>query len=369
MTKLKNIRYQWRDLNDLIVSDRPFTLVLFRLSSKPHLGEALGVEEDRITSFIREYVDLAISINHKDSLTFQMENDQILSIVFAQEGESEVMTDSLTAIKHALDLENEYCFLTIAVCSRTRQFNEAYRRALDIMKTRLYNDETQILCESKRKESFVRLTPVQENEFDVNLVNGNLNAADQIVRRLLAQLRKKEASAIQVTELAGQIVQRVQKALHLHRPDAELAQQLEDRLSKCFTYEQLEQQISDILGETVKLIQDKKEKRDPIIDFVQDYLRAHYSGDITLDMLADKLNISRSYLSTYFKERTGINFVDYVNSIRIHNAKQLLSQSDMKIQKAALQVGYQNINSFNRMFKKFTGLTPSEFRKNELVSD
>ncbi|MNW01185.1 HTH-type transcriptional regulator YesS [compost metagenome] len=81
--------------------------------------------------------------------------------------------------------------------------------------------------------------------------------------------------------------------------------------------------------------------------------------------MADKLHITRSYLSTYFKEKTGINFVDYVNSVRIDKAKKLLLNPAIRIQDAAQFVGYQNINSFNRMFKKSTGFTPSEFRRNE----
>jgi two-component system response regulator YesN len=114
------------------------------------------------------------------------------------------------------------------------------------------------------------------------------------------------------------------------------------------------------------LIKEIKEKKDHIIQFVYDYLENNYDKDITLDVVADKLNISRSYLSSYFKEKTGTNFVDYVNSVRIDKAKKLLLNPDIRIQDAAQFVGYQNINSFNRMFKKFTGFTPSEFRKNEL---
>jgi YesN/AraC family two-component response regulator len=369
MNKLKNIRFHLSDLNDLIVSDKPFTLILFRLTYKPQLMDSLGVEEDRATSFIREYVDLAVSMHHQESLTFQMENDQILSIVFPQQGDSEDMSESLAAIKQTLDLEKDYCFLTIAVCSRSKHFNEAYRRALGILNSRVFNDETQILYEPKRKDHFVVLTPMQEDEFDVNLINGNVDAAMQIVKRALAQLHKKEAGADQVMKFAEQIAQRIRNALLRHQPEADSAHDADVRLSDCFTYEQLEQRLFERIREAGQRIRDKKEKRDPIVDFVQEYLQTHYTQDITLDLLADKLNISRSYLSTYFKEKTGIYFIDYVNSFRIQKAKQLLAKSDIKIHEAAAQVGYQNINSFNRMFKKFTGVTPSEYRRSELVSD
>ncbi|WP_309121897.1 helix-turn-helix domain-containing protein [Paenibacillus sp.] len=80
--------------------------------------------------------------------------------------------------------------------------------------------------------------------------------------------------------------------------------------------------------------------------------------------IAEKLDITGGYLSTYFKEKTGMNFLDAVNDVRIRKARELLDRaSGLKIQDVAARVGYQNLNSFNRMFKKFTGLTPSEYRQ------
>ncbi|WP_308639614.1 helix-turn-helix domain-containing protein [Paenibacillus silvisoli] len=119
-----------------------------------------------------------------------------------------------------------------------------------------------------------------------------------------------------------------------------------------------------VSSDRVKLqANDKKAHKDGIIDFVKSYMEQHYREDVTLDMLSDKLGITASYLSTYFKAKTGMNFIDYINNYRIELAKSLLCAADMRIQDVASQVGYHNINSFNRMFKKISGVTPSEFRK------
>ena len=100
-----------------------------------------------------------------------------------------------------------------------------------------------------------------------------------------------------------------------------------------------------------------------MLAYMLDYLDKHYGENINLNLVADKLNLSPGYLSTFFKEKQGINFSDYLNNLRISHAKELLMNVDLRIQEIALQVGYLNVNSFIRMFKRASGLTPGEYRK------
>lgn len=58
-----------------------------------------------------------------------------------------------------------------------------------------------------------------------------------------------------------------------------------------------------------------------------------------------------------------MNFSEYVNGLRMRRAKQLLTSLHLKIQEIASAVGYQNVNSFIRMFKRYSGMTPGEYRK------
>ncbi|HZG75483.1 MAG TPA: AraC family transcriptional regulator, partial [Paenibacillus sp.] len=109
----------------------------------------------------------------------------------------------------------------------------------------------------------------------------------------------------------------------------------------------------------------KAEPKDAVTSFVVDYVNNHLSEEIYLDALAEKLNLSSGYLSSYFKEKTGTNIVEYVNETRIRKATELLVETRMKVQDVAEAVGYRNITSFNRMFKKYTGLKPSEYRKGD----
>jgi len=134
-------------------------------------------------------------------------------------------------------------------------------------------------------------------------------------------------------------------------------------------YERLGE-LRDFLTEMLDLgIAKVKEKRggrerNDTIDRMLRYIQEHYMrSDLSLNLLADEFSLSVSYLSKMFKEQMECNFIDYVMDIRMCKAKELVERTDEKIRDIAEKVGYTNVNSFVRIFKKSTGLTPSEYRE------
>lgn len=101
---------------------------------------------------------------------------------------------------------------------------------------------------------------------------------------------------------------------------------------------------------------------DDVIEKIQIYIRRNYQKELSQEYLSSLFYINRSYLSTLFKERTGQKFVDYLNNVRIAKSKELLTQTDKKMYQIAKSVGYDNVKYFFRIFKKFTGMTPEEYR-------
>lgn len=93
------------------------------------------------------------------------------------------------------------------------------------------------------------------------------------------------------------------------------------------------------------------------------YMRNHYTEDITLGALADYARVSPIYLSGLIKKETHLSLSDNVNKIRIAQSKNLLIHTDRTLNEIAHTVGYNYQNHFSRIFKKFTGITPLEFRK------
>ena len=91
------------------------------------------------------------------------------------------------------------------------------------------------------------------------------------------------------------------------------------------------------------------------------YIDIHYADNITLEYAAGRMNFSTSHFSKTFKKLMGINFVTYLNVVRVERAAYELRHTEKKITDIALNCGFNNIRTFNRVFKEITGCTPSEF--------
>ncbi|NIK76570.1 two-component system response regulator YesN [Paenibacillus castaneae] len=98
------------------------------------------------------------------------------------------------------------------------------------------------------------------------------------------------------------------------------------------------------------------------IKLLLDYMSANFTHDISLKDAAEMINMSESYLSTIFKKETGLGFTDWINLLRIDHAARFLVDTNLPSYLIAEQVGYENINYFGRIFKKFKGVSPQKYR-------
>lgn len=93
-----------------------------------------------------------------------------------------------------------------------------------------------------------------------------------------------------------------------------------------------------------------------------EYIAAHFAEEITLTDVADEIHLNPSYLSTLFKQVTGVSFKEYLNRIRIEEAQRLLTNTDYPIMHIAVSCGFSDQSYFTKVFKKHTGLTPKQYR-------
>lgn len=89
---------------------------------------------------------------------------------------------------------------------------------------------------------------------------------------------------------------------------------------------------------------------------------ADLTGDLSLSALADMQNISSGYLSTLFKKEVGQTLTDYVNSRRVEQAASMLRTGTLQVQTVAQYCGIPDVNYFSKLFKRYTGVSPKEFR-------
>lgn len=117
------------------------------------------------------------------------------------------------------------------------------------------------------------------------------------------------------------------------------------------------QEMFEARSETGVILSDDSVKE------IMDYIDARLTEDLVLGEVARHFSLSIGYLSTLIKRKTGITYSEYIIRGRIRKAKELLADPGLSIQEIVLLVGYKDYFHFNKLFKKYVGLTPSKFRK------
>lgn len=107
--------------------------------------------------------------------------------------------------------------------------------------------------------------------------------------------------------------------------------------------------------------------RDNVLKILE-YCSAHYKEDLTVESVAAQLQLSRSCVSHIFSDRISISFSDYVNSLRLSEATDILSNQDYSITEVANLSGFPTIRTFNRAFRKHFGMTPTTYRKTKKMA-
>ena len=111
------------------------------------------------------------------------------------------------------------------------------------------------------------------------------------------------------------------------------------------------------------------EKRTQLLKQVSDYIKKHYTEPLCLDNMASFCGYSRYYFAHYFKEATGMSFMDYLAAFRLERAAVRMEVSGESFTEIAYACGFQNIRTFNRMFRKYYHITPTEYRRQQLLQN
>ena len=93
------------------------------------------------------------------------------------------------------------------------------------------------------------------------------------------------------------------------------------------------------------------------------YIQKNYKNDISLLTIASSFSMSKGHFCRFFKEMTGMTFIEYVNYYRINESCELLKKTDFPIRIVAEMTGYRNVSYFNRTFQKYIHMNPQEYRK------
>lgn len=250
--------------------------------------------------------------------------------------------------------------------------NSAYEEALEAMEYKMVMGYSTIISYNSIKVTGNKYSYSLETEKQlVNFIKaGELENSQAIVNKIFDENFSNNYLSVEMTkclmfDIASTLVKTIgEVSNNRETPFVEEIYPIE-RLTKCETIMDMKTELISILKSICCYVNKNKKKHNITLrDEIMQYVINNYSlVDLDVSMIADKFNLNQSYLSTFFKESSGQGLLDYINRIRIENAKLFLKEKDESITDIAAKVGYYNSNTFIRTFKKYEGVTPGKFKE------
>ncbi len=228
------------------------------------------------------------------------------------------------------------------------------------------NESIQLYKNSGVREE--KMYPVDlENELISCIKVNNTGRAREILNELLGHIllyegHDTERIKIRIIELCSLL----SRASINRGADANMVLEMNQRLITSLAASQNIYDICYTFQDNIEIFTDNlfmtPEKSSKIVKNAAEYISQHFSEDISLASVAEKLHVNTSYLSTLFRQVTGMTFKEHLNRVRIEEAARLLSNTDYPVMEIAIACGYKDQSYFTKVFKKLTGLTPKQYR-------
>jgi len=357
----KDITNKLTELQLTLDDNRPCLVVIFSFFGMDQ--QALPPISEIVNDEIRKFINCA-------PMEYWVYNDtQVLCVFHQNDPKDPLWRGQLSAyIKY---LKEKYTLTVLAgigrVISALEQIAASYSSALEALSYHIYDTgadiyDTDII--SSEKPTFSKEN-IDYKPIIYAVTHGNEQGIREYCHAFFQSLLFiKMPPPNFFIGMCMYLIMNVQKQITLLYPDKKMEFE--------FHYEEL-----DALGSTSaiqnwmigffirygEMMNDTPEQDNSIIKASKEYILNNLHKNIKAKDVSAHVNLSETYFSIYFKDKTGINFRDYLLSMRMNQAKKLLREKDVTISEVAWLTGYQDYRSFSRAFKNETGMSPSEYAK------
>jgi len=366
------IKGNYAPLNDTskLFTFNNYILICFIIHYKDKYINEILDETGKGAFILKDLIELYLGGYFKESITFQTENDKIISIINVNQSIQDIHS-IISKIGDKLKNEEDYVFFTIIlsnICSDTSQLHRVYDKLFEMYKYRRLLNSTQILSENiiKTFNNRYYLSSEQIELLSNLLADGKQNECIKFIDDTLQSNFKKGVTQYNIELLSIEIINcciKVLTKLYNEVPACFDITSIYSQFNSFTMFDEYNDLCNHFITSVTDYIKNNTKESDYIIDYITDYIEKHYTEEIYLDLLAKKLGITNNYISSYFREKVGTNFSYYLNNFRIKKAMELFKTSTLKVKDISEKVGYTNVNTFIRIFKKYMGKTPEEYRK------
>ena len=340
------------------------------------ISRVTNMESD-IEMFGRELVMFMLENMHSELLCGTPEIEDIISFEHGDYGSFVVVCNGIGAdgikekcaelIRKAENLLE--CTLTCCISRPCilEEFYGVYHRADDLLtKNIIYYGEAffeeQAAVEEQGQKLVLPLPQMEEY-----LEAGDKKAFLDFLKKVMnVELRQKALNREMLKQIYGEIQQAVY--VHMAKQGIQVSQLLGDETSLRIMGK-ADQSTTDMLRWVNYLLdrvfgyEEEMKKSQTMVEKINLFIRENYKEDIGRNEIGAYFCFTPEYLAKIYKKKTGKNLKDYINEYRIEKAKELLCGEGVRVSDVAAEVGLSNFSYFSTLFKKYTGMTPNEFRR------
>lgn len=264
--------------------------------------------------------------------------------------------------------------LTVGVSAKHELFSEfpdAFKEAEDAVCYRMTEGIEQVIFYDRIRKPERHYEEYEWNEILKNAEGDYEILNSKIFRHHLIGwffVESKECNVPELVELSEELVRlffRKQNERGLKIENSDYIEQLIlGKIRNAISVSELKNTVADSISDLMEELEEEKknQKKKPVRDALQ-FIADHYKEGISLETVAQEINLNPVYLSNIFKKETGENFVDYLHKYRIEAAKERLRREDTPIINIAMELGYSDAKYFSKIFKKYVGIKPTDYRK------
>ncbi len=349
-----------------------FSLLYIRIHYRSDIGTLCAMPVCALERQLQELLELTLKALFDSTLVFQLDPGRFIARISAEPSKGNI-DETLSRFMMQLENEKEHAFFTV-IQSRpahsSDDLSELYSQLLDAEQYALVQDSSQLLRLPIEPASVKRyqFSPQTQAQLRSLIVSGCPDEAAEYARGILRENRDAGTCRAQFILLCIAVVNTAVYALALtglRSDQLSSSSNIYELLNHCMTFDDYVQVVNRFIC-SICPGADVPAAEDPLLQKAYDYIDANFAREFSIEEMAQALHVSRSHLSSYFKSKTEMNLSDAIGSFRMRKAIELLHDPDIRIADIGPQVGIENSNTFLRQFKKFTGLSPNEYRKKNL---
>lgn len=365
-----------------LVSDK-FAVILIKIEdySGMFANDEYGNKEERLHIVHLAISNISEELIEKDNLGFVTEiDDMIACIINLRDSVSGgVKPETAESIAIRINrLVREYLLVeTTVTVSNIHTFitgiSQCYQETLDAMEYKIVFGAGEVIKFADIKPSDGEYYYSVEEE--IQLINcikvGDYNKAKELISHIINEICENNNPSIEIArclmfDLMGTMLKAINAVEGNTGNKGLLWNQLspEKTLMGCETIIQMNVAMESMLQKVCDYIEIQKKSHNLALkDEVKNYIEENYSdANMSVALIAEHFKKNPTYLSRFFKEHIGEGLLDYINKVRIMKAKQLLKETQMNINEVSQQTGFINSAALIRVFKKYEGITPGQFK-------